>query len=162
MDREAIKTYSYRISQATRSELVVIVYDIIRDYLKDAVSTSDNAVFKEKLHMAMRGIDQLITGLDMQYELSGNLYVLYNYMKRTLIGAQVSYDKNVVNSIYDMLGQLRQSFYEVSRQDNSAPLMKNPDLHILNMVQAMKQQVIRLLTEDIWYNEHKSAHLKSS
>ena len=29
------------------------------------------------------------------------------------------------------------------------------------MVQAMKQQVIRLLTEDIWYNEHKSAHLKS-
>ena len=125
MDREAIKTYSYRISQATRSELVVIVYDIIRDYLKDAESTSDNAVFKEKLHMAMRGIDQLITGLDMQYELSGNLYVLYNYMKRTLIGAQVSYDKNVVNSIYDMLGQLRQSFYEVSRQDNSAPLMKN-------------------------------------
>lgn len=93
MDREAIKTYSYRISQATRSELVVIVYDIIRDYLKDAVSTSDNAVFKEKLHMAMRGIDQLITGLDMQYELSGNLYVLYNYMKRILIGAQVSYDK---------------------------------------------------------------------
>ena len=127
MDREAIKTYSYRISQATRSELVVIVYDIIRDYLKDAVSTSDNAVFKEKLHMAMRGIDQLITGLDMQYELSGNLYVLYNYMKRTLIGAQVSYDKNVVNSIYDMLGQLRQSFYEVSRQDNSAPLMKNTE-----------------------------------
>ena len=129
MDREAIKTYSYRISQATRSELVVIVYDIIRDYLKDAVSTSDNAVFKEKLHMAMRGIDQLITGLDMQYELSGNLYVLYNYMKRTLIGAQ----KRCI-----------------------------PDLHILNMVQAMKQQVIRLLTEDIWYNEHKSAHLKSS
>ena len=127
MDREAIKTYSYRISQATRSELVVIVYDIIRDYLKDAVSTSDNAVFKEKLHMAMRGIDQLITGLDMQYELSGNLYVLYNYMKRTLIGAQVSYDKNVVNSIYDMLGQLRQSFYEVCRQDNSAPLMKNTE-----------------------------------
>ena len=127
MDREAIKTYSYRISQATRSELVVIVYDIIRDYLKDAVSTSDNAVFKEKLHMAMRGIDQLITGLDMQYELSGNLYVLYNYMKRTLIGAQVSYDKNVVNSIYDMLGQLRQSFYEVSRHDNAAPLMKNTE-----------------------------------
>ena len=63
----------------------------------------------------------------MQYELSGNLYVLYNYMKRTLIGAQVSYDKNVVNSIYDMLGQLRQSFYEVSRHDNSAPLMKNTE-----------------------------------
>ena len=47
MDREAIKTYSYRISQATRSELVVIVYDIISDYNKDSVSTSDKAVFKE-------------------------------------------------------------------------------------------------------------------
>lgn len=32
-----IKTYSYRISQATRSQLVVITYDIVIDYLSEAV-----------------------------------------------------------------------------------------------------------------------------
>ena len=29
MDNDMIKTYSYRISQATRSQLVVITYDIL-------------------------------------------------------------------------------------------------------------------------------------
>lgn len=75
-----IKTYSYRISQATRSQLVVITYDIVIDYLSEAVQKDDGG-FKESLHMAMRGIDQLITGLDMKYDVSVQLYQLYNYMK---------------------------------------------------------------------------------
>lgn len=36
-----IKTYSYRISQATRSQLVVITYDIVIDYLSEAVQKDD-------------------------------------------------------------------------------------------------------------------------
>lgn len=47
-----IKTYSYRISQATRSQLVVITYDIVIDYLSEAVQKDDGG-FKESLHMAM-------------------------------------------------------------------------------------------------------------
>ena len=38
MDNDKIKTYSYRISQATRSQLVVITYEIIIEYLDDAAN----------------------------------------------------------------------------------------------------------------------------
>lgn len=125
MDNDAIKTYSYRISQATRSQLVVITYDIIIDYLNDAINKKDNSEYKESLHMAMRGIDQLIIGLDMDYEVSVQLYQLYNYMKRSLISAQVSIDGDRINEVISMLQRLRAAFFEVSRQDTSEPVMKN-------------------------------------
>ena len=38
MNNDMIRTYSYRISQATRSQLVVITYDIITDYLNEALN----------------------------------------------------------------------------------------------------------------------------
>ena len=126
MDNDMIKTYSYRISQATRSQLVVITYDIVIDYLSEAVQKDDSG-FKESLHMAMRGIDQLITGLDMKYDVSVQLYQLYNYMKRSLINAQVSCDHEKVNEVSGLMKKLRASFLEVSRQDTSEPLMKNTE-----------------------------------
>ena len=75
----------------------------------------------------MRGIDQLITGLDMEYEISVQLYQLYNYMKRTLISAQVSGERDSVSRVITMLGKLRTSFLEVSQLDDSKPLMKNTE-----------------------------------
>ena len=114
MNNDMIRTYSYRISQATRSQLVVITYDIIADYLNEALNDDASSGYKEKLHMAMRGIDQLITGLDMEYEISVQLYQLYNYMKRTLISAQVSGERDSVSRVITMLGKLRTSFLAVS------------------------------------------------
>ena len=122
MNNDMIRTYSYRISQATRSQLVVITYDIITDYLNEALNDDASSGYKEKLHMAMRGIDQLITGLDMEYEISVQLYQLYNYMKRTLISAQVSGERDSVSRVITMLGKLRTSFLEVSQLDDSKPL----------------------------------------
>ena len=127
MNNDMIRTYSYRISQATRSQLVVITYDIITDYLNEALNDDASSGYKEKLHMAMRGIDQLITGLDMEYEISVQLYQLYNYMKRTLISAQVSGERDSVSRVITMLGKLRTAFLEVSQLDDSKPLMKNTE-----------------------------------
>ena len=127
MNNDMIRTYSYRISQATRSQLVVITYDIITDYLNEALNDDTSSGYKEKLHMAMRGIDQLITGLDMEYEISVQLYQLYNYMKRTLISAQVSGERDSVSRVITMLGKLRTAFLEVSQLDDSKPLMKNTE-----------------------------------
>lgn len=127
MNNDMIRTYSYRISQATRSQLVVITYDIITDYLNEALNDDASSGYKEKLHMAMRGIDQLITGLDMEYEISVQLYQLYNYMKRTLISAQVSGERDSVIRVITMLGKLRNAFLEVSQLDDSKPLMKNTE-----------------------------------
>ena len=75
--------------------------------------------------MAGKVVDQLLVGLDMQYEISGNLFMIYNHIKRTLISASVSMDKNELERVSGLLKRLRGSFYEVSKQDTSEPLMRN-------------------------------------
>lgn len=125
MTKDLIKTFQYRITQATASQLVVILYDMAEQYLEDACELDEEVQIRDNIYMTGRVIDQLITGLDMQYEISANLFMIYNHMKRSLISASVSLDKEELKRISSLLKKLRASFYEVSRQDTSQPLMKN-------------------------------------
>lgn len=125
MTKDLIKTFQYRITQATASQLVVILYDMAEQYLEDAYESDEEVQIRDNIYMTGRVIDQLITGLDMQYEISANLFMIYNHMKRSLISASVSLDKEELKRISGLLKKLRVSFYEVSRQDTSQPLMKN-------------------------------------
>ena len=84
MTKESIKTYQYRITQATASQLVVILYDMGIEYLRDACSEEEPAKIQNNIYMAGKVVDQLLVGLDMQYEISGNLFMIYNHIKRTL------------------------------------------------------------------------------
>ena len=99
MTKETIKTFQYRITQATASQLVVILYDMAIEYLNDACESDSAEQAHNNIYMAQKVIDQLICGLDMQYEISANLFVIYNHMKRSLISASVSLDNNEINRI---------------------------------------------------------------
>ena len=123
MTKELIKTFQYRITQATASQLVVILYDLADRYLEDACESDEEVQIRDNIYMSGKVIDQLISGLDMQYEVSANLFVIYNHIKRTLIS--VNLNKAELKRVRGLLKNLRESFYEVSKQDTSEPLMKN-------------------------------------
>lgn len=128
MTQEAIRTYSYRISQASPTDLVVITYDMAMEYLEDGIKAytlGDENLTNRNLKGAEHCIDQLMQGLDVQYEIGQNLFRIYLYMKRQLIKTSVSFDKELILKINSMLGKLRNSFCEISKQDDSGPLMKN-------------------------------------
>eukprot|EP00975_Prorocentrum_lima_P039471 8294497-Prorocentrum_lima.AAC.1 len=74
MTKETIKTFQYRITQATASQLVVILYDMAIEYLNDACESDSAKQAHNNIYMAQKVIDQLICGLDMQYEISANLF----------------------------------------------------------------------------------------
>lgn len=136
MTKEAIQTFSYRISQASRSELVVILYDMACGYLDDAkqilelndeIRGEDSAVidYIDALRKCGRVIDLLIKGLDFQYEISNNLFHIYLYIKQELVKCTAHRKSEQLQHIKGLLCQLRASFYEVSKTDKSGPLMKN-------------------------------------
>ncbi|MGN0327504.1 MAG: flagellar protein FliS [Lachnospira sp.] len=127
MNAETVKTFSYRISQASRSELVVILYDMASEYLKISVETDSEDEFKKNVQQSIRVVDKLIVGLDMQYEVSVNLYKIYNHIKRSLMKAQIHLDKDEILRVDKLLKKLRTSFYEVSKQDTSGPMMRNTE-----------------------------------
>ena len=77
MKSDSIKTYSYRVSQASKSDLIVILYDIA--------------------------------------------------MESVLVKADAGHDVTVLDTVLSMLSKLRKSFYEVSRQDTTGPVMRNAE-----------------------------------
>lgn len=130
MKKEAIQTFSYRIAQASRSDLVVILYDIACEYIDDALAedcSCGNTTEKqmEAIRNCGRVIDLLIKGLNFQYEISNQLFQIYLYLKRELIKCMAHKDKEKLAHIKELIGKLRTSFYEVSKTDTSGPLMKN-------------------------------------
>lgn len=132
MKKESIKAYSYRVSQASKTELIVIMYDMAIEYLNDCFIYEEdkNRIcedddFTVSIKMAKRVIDSLISALDMQYEVSSQLFKSYSVMSSYLIKALSSKDGALIESVIKMLEMLRKSFYEISSQDKSGPVMKN-------------------------------------
>jgi flagellar protein FliS len=128
MNKEAIKTFSYRISQASKTELVVIMYDMAQEYLKDAIQAlndDDKIGFCNNIRQVKRVIDELSSGLDMQYEIANELFVLYMQADKILIRCLARMDNEGLDKVGNMLNKLRESFNKLSKDDDSGPVLKN-------------------------------------
>ena len=131
MKKDEIQTFSYRISQANKTQLIVIMYDMAIQYVSDAIENNyETQAEKDESDVVQvkRVVDSLVTSLDMQYEVSVQLYNIYIVMQRYLVKAVAKKDKNTImllESVKKMLETMRKSFYELSKQDDSEPLMKN-------------------------------------
>ena len=134
MKKDDIQTFSYRISQANRTELVVITLDMAIQYIKDAKEDQDINSYRQNLRNAKRVIDLLVSSLDMSYDISYQLFDVYMVVERYIISAgsrrpepegSMSGYMKLLESCERMLTMLRKSFYEVSKMDDSAPLMHN-------------------------------------
>ena len=128
MTKEVIKGYSNRVTQASKSELIVIMYDMATDYLQDSIlqySTSDIIAFRQSLKKAQRVINELTGALDLNYEISIELMRLYLYMNKVMLKASIRKEIEEVQVVIKMIEKLRTAFAEVSKQDFSGPVMQN-------------------------------------
>ena len=80
MTKEEINEYSYRVTQASQTELIVIMYEMTGNYMRDAVSAydlEDFESFRDNLKKAQRVINKLSASLDMNIRISKDLFGLY-------------------------------------------------------------------------------------
>ena len=128
MDNVKKKEFTARITNANRSMLVVILYDMILEYIKEAekcLEKSDLTGFAGELQKARECVKELVSALDMQYELSGELARLYLYVNRTITQSIVKREKVNIDSARNVITGLRESFAVVAEQDKSPVLMEN-------------------------------------
>ena len=126
MNKDSIQAYSKRIAQANRSELVVITYEIIIENIKIAQeSFLDKQEFAGALEKAQNFLKELMVSLDFEYKISYELMSLYIFVNKMLIESKQKDSIENLPRIQKIMEDLLSSFQEVSRQDNSAPLMQN-------------------------------------
>jgi flagellar protein FliS len=78
----------------------------------------------EKAHNAnLRAQDivrEFMATLDMKYEISSQMFALYDYIEFRLIQANIKKDKDQVAEARDLLVELRDAWYEVIKQTRMA------------------------------------------
>lgn len=127
MNKEQLQAYTARIVQANRSELVVIIYELAVDSIDAAqVDYEDGAIesMLSNLKKAQKYVNQLVSGLDFQYAVSKDLFHLYQYVERIIVGCIVRQDCKDIKDAREVLTGLQVGFEGVAKEDSSEPLME--------------------------------------
>ncbi len=128
MTEEKIKEYSLRISQCTRTELVVITDEIIIDYVKDAKASfaeGNKEQFWFALNKARQFVNELASALDMRFEISKQLINLYSYVRSCLFRADIRFSDEELDEVISIITRLKDSFVEVAKSDHSGSVMEH-------------------------------------
>lgn len=128
MTKEAKQIFTRRITQANRTQLVVILYDMVMAYLEDAAGAYDagcDQEFKKALQHARDCIAELRNSLNFSYDLSKNLFAVYVFADRELANDICGKKTDNIKEIGQMFKKLRDAYHTISRQDNTEPLMQN-------------------------------------
>lgn len=128
MNKEEINSFSYRISQASRTDLIVIMLDMIKQYINDALteySAGRPDEFGSYIKQAKRVTDALSSSLDMKYPISAELFSIYSYAARTLNSALIKSSTDELEVLLRVIDKLDAAFDEVAKSDMDGPLMSN-------------------------------------
>lgn len=126
MTKEEIKDFSYRISQCSKTELVVITYDIILNYLnsaKESLQENEMANFHFNIKKAKQFVNDLSSNLDFKYKMSCDLMSLYLYINRTLLSASVRKSEEHIDVCIRIINELRNAFDKISPEDKRGMAM---------------------------------------
>lgn len=128
MLKEKLQEFTVRVTQANRSELIVIMYDMMQadiDYAKDLLSLGELSLFEKECRHAQKILNQLMGALDYHYAVSYDLLSLYSFMNKQLVAAMMKKDVSYFEGIELVLKRITAGFEEVSQQDTSGAMMKN-------------------------------------
>lgn len=128
MTDELRKIYAKRISQASRTELIVIMFDMFNDYIKDAKKASqdgDVEKMRKNIRQARKVVNRLIESLDLKYDISIKLMSIYLFINRELLKADIHADVSKTEELSNMMSKLQSAFKEIGDSEDEEPVMKN-------------------------------------
>ncbi|MBR0119423.1 MAG: flagellar protein FliS [Eubacterium sp.] len=128
MNKETLQAFATRVTQANRSELVVVIYEAALASIaegKSALEAGDVTGARHEIDRAKGMIQELMYALDMHYNISTYLRQLYIFGYRELCQGIAYRDPERFDHTTHILEGLLPSFKEVAKQDTSKPLMEN-------------------------------------
>lgn len=128
METARVSEYTARITQANRSELVVVVYDVILDSMREGIEAFNSGhkdEFTEKIRYGQKFLLELMDTLDFKYDISKELLRLYIFVNKQMINSCIKLDTTLIDGAIDVMEKLKTGFEGVAAEDNSEPVMQN-------------------------------------
>lgn len=128
MTNEQIQIFTYRISNANKTEMITILYDMGIAYLEDAIvacDKQDTAQFRIEINRTKDVLHELIASVNTKTELGRTFLTLYVFYAEMLTKAYLDCDKSAAEHVKEMFMKLSSSYNQVSKVDNSGAVMGN-------------------------------------
>ncbi|MDE5908717.1 MAG: flagellar export chaperone FliS [Lachnospiraceae bacterium] len=128
MTKELKQQFTLKITQANKTQLVVILYEMLLAYIeeaKDAHEKSDRDGFREGIRKSRGCLNELMASLHFEYEPAMNLLQLYLYANRELARADIRNSVEELDHVEKTMKKLHDAYEEISSQDASGSVMSN-------------------------------------
>ncbi len=133
MQQEVKQIFTRRIVESNRSELIVVLFDILDCYVQEALDryhkTGTMTDARESLRYAALVLEHLKDDLDFGTDsrLCGQLFSIYDYCQRQIAKSLYQNREDGVMEVQKLMAQLRTSFEQVAKEDDSEPLLDHKD-----------------------------------
>ena len=128
MTKELKQEYTLRITQANKTQLITILYEMLMIYTgeaKEAHAGNDRAGFREGIRKARGCVNELLASLNFDYELAVNFMQLYLYINRELARAEVRNITEPLENTEKVVKQLHTAYEQLGEMDTSGSVMSN-------------------------------------
>lgn len=108
-----------QIMTASKEELTLMLYNGAIRFANESIQKLEAGDIEKAHYANMRAQDivrEFMATLDMQFEVSEQLYVLYDYIEYCLIQGNIKKEKEPVIQARDMLVELRDTWYQAMKQ----------------------------------------------
>ncbi len=128
MEKELARTFATRITQASRTELVVIMYEVLISDItaaKEHFQTGETEKGRHDIRHGQKFLNELMGSLDYQYEISLNLMSLYIFVNKLMTDAYYGVDVKALEDAGEVIKTLMEGFSKIAPQDKTGPVMIN-------------------------------------
>lgn len=125
---EKKQQFTLRISQANKTEMIVILYEMILEYLQESKGLwkdEKRREFVDTIYKARKCIKELIGSLHYECEPAPTLLQIYNFCNKELVKADVRNQIDSIENVENILKKLHEAYLELSKQDSSEAIMEN-------------------------------------
>lgn len=128
MTKELKQEYTLRITQANKTQLITILYEMALLYVgeaEEALAAGDRTELKNAVRRIQGCMCELMDSLHMEYEVAHNLLQLYLYINREVAKAALYNDAENLEHVRPVLDKLLAAYKQIEGQDASGPVMGN-------------------------------------
>lgn len=128
MTSEMKQQFTLRISQANSTELVVILYEMLLQYVeegREAIRKQDRQTFTESINRARGCLNELLQSVNPRLEVGRNLNQLYLFCIRRLANSQYHMTEAPLSEIEKVLRPLMEAYRTIASQNTAGPVMGN-------------------------------------
>lgn len=128
MTSEKKQEFTLRISNANKTQMITILYEILMCYADDAIDMLGEGKREDALtciDKAQSCLDELIRSVDRRLELGKNLHRIYLFSKKELTVAGATGSMNKIWRVKQNIKTLHEAYKELEQYDTTGPMMDN-------------------------------------